>query len=90
MSTHAALGRRALIAAFALAWLAPSPSWAEPCPFDLNGDAVDDLLVPDADGDGICEWPAGARTFGGTLTFREGITVEFSGSTSITADRIVV
>jgi len=80
---------RALAVAMALA-LAPAAAWAEPCPIDLNGDGIDDLLVPDVNADGICEWPAGNRVFKGTLTFEAGITVEFTGNTGITADRIVV
>lgn len=79
----------ALVVALATGFTVP-PSGAAPFPFDVNGDGVPELVAPDADDDGICEWPAGARTFKGTLTFEEGILVDFSGSTSITADRIVV
>jgi cysteine-rich repeat protein len=48
------------------------------------------LRLPDEDGDGLCEWPAGKAVLGGTLRFDAGTPLEFTGSTLVEADAIVV
>jgi hypothetical protein len=60
------------------------------CEFDTDGDGVPNLTLADADHDGLCEWPEGTATIPGTLTFTAATPVEFSGTTNVSADRIVV
>ena len=60
------------------------------CAFDTNADGIPDLVLTDADGDGLCEWPVGTTSLSGTLVFNAGTPVEFRGSAAVYADRIVV
>jgi len=64
-------------------------TWAT-CTFDTNGDASPDLVVPDRDGDGFCDFPDGRTHISGKLVFRAGDRVRFRGSPVIEADEIVV
>jgi hypothetical protein len=68
----------------------PTPTPKRECTFDTNGDGSPDLILTDSDGDGLCEWPQGTTIIPGTLTFTADTPVEFSGTTSVSADRIVV
>ena len=77
------------VAALALALAVPAAA-VPPCEFDTTGDGVPELVVPDADGDGDCDFPARKTRVAGTLTFAAGTTVEFRESALITAGRIVV
>ena len=61
-----------------------------PCTFDTDGDGEPDLVLPDADGDGICEFPDLKTHLRGVLHFTRLTPVEFRGTTLIEADRIVI
>jgi hypothetical protein len=64
---------------------------AKQCVFDVNGDGRPELSLVDADGDGFCEFPENKTHLrGGPLTFTEETPVEFTGTTLLEADRIVI
>jgi hypothetical protein len=63
---------------------------AQPCTFDTTGDGVPDLVLPDANSDGACEFPQKKTKLAGTLVVPAGTTIEFFGNTIATFDAIVV
>jgi len=85
------LRRAALVALLSLAtWRPREPLAADVLTFDTNGDGVPDITIPDSDGDGRFEWPAGTTKLPGTLHFSAGNDIEFSGYTTIKADAITI
>src|SRR5262249_60231208 len=85
------LRRAALVALLSLAtWRPREPLAADVLTFDTNGDGVPDITIPDSDGDGRFEWPAGTTKLPGTLHFSAGKAIEFSGYTTIKADAITI
>jgi hypothetical protein len=79
-----------MLAAIVLAGLFVGSAAAQPCAFDTTGDGTPDLVLPDADGDGACEFPQKKTKLPGTLTVPTGTTIEFLGSTIVTLDGIVI
>src|SRR5262249_60379882 len=71
-------------------WRPREPLAADVLTFDTNGDGVPDITIPDSDGDGRFEWPAGTTKLPGTLHFSAGNNIEFSGYTTIKADAITI
>jgi hypothetical protein len=61
-----------------------------PCAFDTDGDGAPELVVPDDDGDGFCDFPTLKTHLQGTLTFAAGFQVDFRGTSIVEADRVVV
>jgi hypothetical protein len=81
----------ALLVALLLAtWRPREPLAAGFLTFDTNGDGVPDITIPDADGNGRFEWPAGTTILHGTLHFSAGNDIEFSGYTTIKVDTITI
>ena len=70
--------------------LSTSAAAVPPCEFDTTGDGVPDLVVPDADDDGDCDFPPRKTRVAGTLTFASGTIVEFRENAIVTAGAIVV
>jgi hypothetical protein len=66
------------------------PAAALVCEFDTNGDGVPELVVPDVDGDGFCDFPDHKTDLPGTLVFAAGEPVELHGTPVIEADSIVI
>src|SRR5262249_596322 len=72
------LRRMALLVVLLLAtWRPRETLAADVLTFDTNGDGVPDITIPDSDGDGRFEWPAGTTKLPGTLHFSAGNDVEF-------------
>jgi hypothetical protein len=61
-----------------------------PCAFDTTGDGAPELVVPDADGDGFCEFPDRKTRLPGTLRFTAATPVRFFANAIVSADAIVV
>lgn len=61
-----------------------------PCAFDTTGDGAPELVVPDADGDGFCEFPDRKTRLPGTLRFTAATPVRFRANAIVSADAIVV
>lgn len=60
------------------------------CAFDTDGDGTPELVVPDADGDGFCDFPDYKTHLHGTLVFGVDQPVRLRGKPIIEADGIVV
>ena len=60
------------------------------CVFDTNQDGAPDLVLPDDDGDGFCDWPIGKTDLPGTLVISPATPIEFRGTTIVEADSIVI
>jgi hypothetical protein len=91
MQSSLLLRRAALLALLLLAmWRPREPLAADVLTFDTNGDGVPDLTIPDSDGDGRFEWPAGTTILHGTLHFSAGNDIAFSGYTTIKVDTITI
>ena len=71
-------------------WRPREPLAADVLTFDTNGDGVPDLTIPDSDGDGRFEWPAGTMILHGTLHFSAGNDIAFFGYTTIKVDTITI
>src|SRR5262249_21686123 len=85
------LRRTAFLVVLLLAtWRPRETLAADVLTFDTNGDGVPDITIPDSDGDGRFEWPAGTTKLPGTLHFSAGNDIEFSGYTTIKADAITI
>lgn len=77
--------------AVVLALVAPLvASAAPPCVYDTTGDATPELIVPDTDDDGACDFPDKKTRLPGTLRFASGETVRFRSNAIVSADAIVV
>ena len=85
------LRRVALLVILLLAtWRPREPLAAGFLAFDTDGDGVPDITIPDANGDGLFEWPPGTTILHGTLHFSAGDAIEFSGYTTIKVDAITI
>jgi len=61
-----------------------------PCSFDTSGDPTPELVVPDVDDDGVCDFPAKKTRLAGTLRFTAATPVRFTANAIVAADAIVV
>jgi hypothetical protein len=61
-----------------------------PCAFDTTGDPSPELVVPDADDDGFCDFPDRKTRLPGTLRFTADTPVRFTSNAIVSADTIVV
>jgi len=61
-----------------------------PCSFDTTGDPTPELVVPDADDDGFCDFPDKKTRLDGTLRFTAATPVRFRSNAIVSADAIVV
>ena len=90
MAFYMANAKRLGAAAALVLALGVAAGAAPPCAFDTNGDGAAEIVVPDVDGDGVCDWPTGTTSLPGTLTLTAGTPVQFRGKTVVAAGSIVV
>jgi hypothetical protein len=60
------------------------------CRFDVTGDGSPELNLVDGDGDGFCDFPRFKTHLHGNLVFDGSTSVEFTGTTIVEADTIIV